>query len=71
MLRDAVPVCAGGVLGASAAVVMTLDVAKVAVKQLSARNAVSETRAQTEWFSVSIKLFFSSKLSVWSKLQVF
>ena len=49
VLRDAVPVCAGDVMGASVAVVMTVDVAKVAVKQLSARNAVSETRAQTEW----------------------
>ena len=48
VLRDAVPVCAGDVMGASVAVVMTVDAAKVAVKQLSARNAVSETRTQTE-----------------------
>ena len=41
VLRDAVPVCAGDVMGASVAMVMTVDVAKVAVKQLSARNAVS------------------------------
>ena len=35
---------------------MTVDVAKVAVKQLSARNAVSETRAQTEWLLHGILL---------------
>ena len=46
VLRDAVPVCAEDVMEASVAVVMIVDVAMVAVKQLSARNAVSETRSQ-------------------------
>ena len=31
MLRDAVPVCAGDVMGASVAVVMTVDAAKEVV----------------------------------------
>ena len=49
VLRDAVPVCAEDVMGASVAVAMPVDVAMVAVKRLSARIAVSRPSSNYDY----------------------